>query len=368
MYQIKYKGFFAKIMEAERLVGDHTFGLPPGNPLSVYYVDEFLYPKEEWMTGPGSFVVPVRPKKGLWFDWTANSQINTAVVPTIKGCNPITGLKTDGFFLEKYVNKCPKHKCDFMAERFCPECGFKWPERNYQSMSPLWWDGFRADGVVRQFFFSEDELRDVASGLIGKKNTVPAYGFAFFTPKEVRSETVTVSNTGYYHTLVPDWVLDFSHPEYKSYSDSGCDDLIAKGVTLNTFSACNDEAPRSIFLSNCSTDLKDDVAQGALEERRKKAINNIKRRGFKKRIRSIGNVGIGTSSPKKSLEVSIGAGAKIRQDLNQDPYSLDSWKEKPDAVMTIYFIFQDEFEKLKNKGMRDLSGKKEGMLNGIPVG
>jgi len=71
---------------------------------------------------------------------------------------------------------------------------------------------------------------------------------------------------------------------------------------------------------------------------------------------------------KKKVEVSVGAGAKINQALNPDSYPLDSWKEEPDASMTVYFIFKEQFEELKAKGMRDLSGSKEGMLEGIPVG
>jgi hypothetical protein len=36
--------------------------------------------------------------------------------------------------------------------------------------------------------------------------------------------------------------------------------------------------------------------------------------------------------------------------------------------MTIYFVFQEKFEELKAGGLRDLSGKPEGMLAGMPVG
>jgi hypothetical protein len=71
---------------------------------------------------------------------------------------------------------------------------------------------------------------------------------------------------------------------------------------------------------------------------------------------------------KEVKEVSIGAGAKINQKLNHDTYPLDSWKEAPDSVMTIYFVFQEKFEELKAGGMRDFSGVKEGMLNNLPVG
>ena len=184
---MEYKGFKAEIMEAPRLIGDHVFELPKGEALPVYFADEFINYPENWMKGQGVFVVPVNPDKGLWFNWRMNDELNTAILPTVKGCNPITGLQTSGFHLEQYENKCPKHGCDFMADRFCPECDFKWPERNYCSMAPLWWDGFRADdGTVRQFFFTEEELRDVATHMIGKENTVPAFGFAFYTSKERR--------------------------------------------------------------------------------------------------------------------------------------------------------------------------------------
>jgi hypothetical protein len=393
MLEMKYKGFTAKVMEAERLIGEHTFGLPPGTPLPVYYVDEFLHPKDEWMTGPGSFVVPVRPEKGLWFDWRGNSEINTAVVPTIKGCNPITGLKTEGFFLESFADKCPKHKCDFMADRYCPKCDFKWPDRNYQSMHPLWWDGFRADGYVRQFFFSEDELRDVASSLIGKKNTVPAYGFAFFTPKEMRPEVQEtsrgVSNIMFKNTLLPEsfdllgkelgvnyeWGNSGGITKSFNYSTSY---IASKGLSHTTLSSdsafyhCNtneavnnsaEEKPPA--QKTLYTVQSEDVAL----EKRRKAIKNIKKRGGLKKVSSFVEDTLRCSdAPKKNVEVSIGAGAKIKQDLNRDTYPLDSWKEKPDAVMTLYFVFQDEFEKIKAQGMRDLTGKKEGMLSNTPVG
>lgn len=295
MNTMEYKGFYARIMEAPRLEGDQVHGLPPGTPLPVYYADAFINYPENWMKGPGVFVVPVRPDKGLWFDWRRNSEINTAVLPTVKGCNPITGLQTSGFHLEKYENKCPKHGCDFLAERFCPKCNFKWSDRNYCSMNPLWWDGFRSeDGTVRQFFFTEEMMRDIATHLIGEKNTVPAFGFAFYTPKERRQEPAQTM----------------------------------RGVSFDFFEH--------------SWNLK----------------GSIKKRNF---LRS-------HAVRRKTIEVSVGAGAKIRQALNQDSYSLDSWKDKPDASMTIYFVFHEKLEELKSKGMRDFKGTKEGMLKNLPVG
>jgi len=67
-------------------------------------------------------------------------------------------------------------------------------------------------------------------------------------------------------------------------------------------------------------------------------------------------------------EVSVGAGARIKQELVPDPYDLSSWKDTPDAVMTIYFVFQEKFEELKAGGFKDLEGHPEGTLANIPVG
>ncbi len=68
-YTMRHRGFSACIMEAERLIGDNVFGLPPGRSLPIYQADEFVSQPETWMKGPGVFIVPVKPNKGLWFDW-----------------------------------------------------------------------------------------------------------------------------------------------------------------------------------------------------------------------------------------------------------------------------------------------------------
>lgn len=344
---MEYKGFKAQIMEAERLVGDQIHGLPPGTALAVYHSEEFVNYPEQWMKGPGVFVVPVKPNKGLWFDFTDNMKNNTAIVPTVKGCNPITGLQTSGIHLERYDTKCPKHNVEFKGDRFCTDCGHKWPTQNYiAGPNTLWWDGFRADdGTVRQFFFTEDEMRDVATHMIGKENTVPAFGFAFYTPKEPRPEpkveyrgmcdfksyepitwtTYTTSDYGYYKSL--------------PYGGGGT-------TTSAVYCNCLSEASNSIQTYDTSISSTETNTKAKL-----KRLNNV-------RYRSI--------EPVK--EVSIGAGAKINQELVADPYALDTWKESPDASMVIYFVFQKKLEELMAGGMVDLVGKKEGMLDGIPVG
>lgn len=370
---MEHKGFYASIMEAERLIGDQTFGLPPGSALEVYPVDLFKVCPGNWMKGPGVFVVPVRPGKGLWFNWRMNDELNTAVIPTVKGCNPITGMQTTGFHLEKYENKCPKHGCDFKVDRFCPECGYKWPDRGYVSGNPLWWDGFRGeDGSVRQFFFTEEMMRDVATHMIGKENTVPAFGFAFYSPK-VRREAPKYDNIPHIYHM--NSILNEHSFVSKSMNSTlggglkGSGDFLGGG--LKSFSATR--GIKRKYGSSISSDVSYS-APTASSENMVRSVN-------------LDSLSINHDTPQTdpsgydmdmcdvqprdfqpTKEVAVGAGAKIRQSLPVDKYDLDTWKDTPDAVMTIYFVFQEEFDKMAAEGFNDFSDKQNGMLNGLPVG
>lgn len=381
---MEYKGFTAEVRDTgPRLRGDHVFGLPQGAPIRVYYADEFINYPENWMKGQGVFVVPVQPEHGLWFNWRGNDAYNTAIVPTIKGCNPITGMKTSGFFLEKYEKKCPIHNCDFIGDRFCEKCGYKWPDRNYQSMDPLWWDGFRADdGTVRQFFISEDEMRDIATHMIGKENTVPAFGFAFFTTKERREPPKIVqprsSDFLYLNSGSDSYSVKTSYDSADTWVGSkgdsgGSGDVCLYHNSLSYESGHSSTGDTKMAEENITLTSSNSAPAASMGTLKKSA-------GIKKSARRKKKMGGGiicpdsapvmrsAEPPKPVKEVSIGAGAKIRQELNRDTYSLDSWKEAPDAVMTIYFVFPEKLEELKSKGMRNISSAKEGMLQNLPVG
>ena len=370
---MEYKGYKAQIMEAPRLVGETNFGLPPGHPIAVYPVDAFIKIPENWMKGPGVFVVPVRKDKGLWFDFRQNSEINTAVIMTVKGCNPITGLQTSGFHLEKYDDKCPKHGCNFLAERFCSKCNYKWPDRNFLSGNPLWWDVWKtADGVGRQFYFTEDELKDIATHKIGAENTVPAFGFAFYSPKVRRLEAEPVRGYGYGH---PIYLYQFPQQHWDSeiHYYGRASNTTSQGFITNTGSYTAATGVNT-FLTNeviHSQELK-------LRSDTKCSCNfmssNVPEQNLIGRICTSEDVHEDTTFEKRDLnlketkEVSVGAGAKINQELPVDSYPLDTWKDTPDAVMTVYFVFQEKFEELRAGGIRDLEGVKEGMLEGLPVG
>lgn len=387
-----HKGYKAQIMEAQRLVGDQVFGLPPGTPLPVYHSDAFVEWPLGWIKGQGTFLVPVQPNKGLWFNWTMNDANNTAVLPTVKGCNPITGMQTSGFHLERYDTKCPKHGCDFQGDRYCPECDYKWPFGNYvASPNTLWIDGMvnQKDGSVRQFFFTEEELRDVATHMIGKENTVPAFGFAFYKPKEPRPSMPNVyRGSGMFATATK-----FS---YYNSSGNNSGSFVAPGVFISTFSSgLSDnlkgtksvrarkyrgsgattgslstgsnigdsfEDSTHVYCCSASENVPMACAAAPVEADLSHLMDVDYERGIS--VKSL----VDHPEPKTVKEVSVGAGAKINQALAKDPFSLDSWCDAPEAVMTIYFVFQEKFEELKAGGMRDLEGKPEGMLSGIPVG
>ena len=394
-FTMELKGYKAQIMEAERLVGNHVHALPPGKALPVYYSDEFIKWPENWIKK--SFLVPVRPNKGLWFNFRDNSEINTAVIMTVRGCNPITGLQTTGFHLEKYESKCPKHGCDFLADRFCPECNYKWPDRGYLSGSPLWFDGYRADdGSVRQFFFTEDELRDVSTRLIGKENAVPAFGFAFYSPKERRPEPVAETYRG---------SSTWYGGEVKLGSPHGCWGINGTGLLsdVNWNYTLTNTTVNHVYLTNSAGVSNTGSITGAQSQgtrvsasasdqkkygymvpdshgqtkggshgqtkgvvRSKNLMSNVTLESLE--VKTDGNVGLGDAEPRAVKEVSVGAGARINQILPVDGYGLDTWKDTPDSVMTVYFVFQEAFDQMKAGGMRDLEGAKEGFLQECIVG
>jgi len=141
---------------------EKAVGLPPYAARSAFPVDEYPAAPDSWMHGSASessYFVPIVPEHGMWLDFNTN-YVHThhiAIVPSIQGINPITGLKSDPIRLEQYKNMCPKHQAEFRQDRYCNDCNFKWPAQNYLNTvstphGKLWLDGFRAeDGVVRQW-------------------------------------------------------------------------------------------------------------------------------------------------------------------------------------------------------------------------
>jgi hypothetical protein len=399
---MKMGSFVAKLMRAQRLKDSgHAHALPPGVDVPVYPVDMLPGCPKEWVKGAGSYVCPVEPGWGLWFDWTDNDPLNTAVVASVKGMNPVTGRKIEGLALEKFAKKCPAHGTDFKGDDlFCEKCGFRWPPQNYVCHpNTLWLDGWKApDGTVRQFFFTAEDERDIASAVIGKENTMPAFGFAFFEPKARREVTRhEYRNTGCFGIAGPVGAagskgLDDDGTLYGASVMWASDTAGVAPANLNppgtgvTYKGGNHTDTQYLCSSNssgessvCSTGSGDLAA--ILRSKSKKGGKVLKSMGAE--VKTSGQVIIPPSVLSFSLmppsqpaqaddpgdkDVSVGAGARIQQSLVADPLSPSDWKDQPAAVIRLYFCFKKQFESIAAQGTADIDGSDEGFLKGLPVG
>lgn len=356
------RGFQASLMKAPRLKDKGSaYGLPQGLPILSYPVDALPGSPDSWMRGEGSYVCPVSPDCGLWFDWTSNDPLNTAILPSVKGMNPVTGQKLEGLALDRFLEKCPVHGNTFKHGLLCEECGYCWPPQSYVCHpNTLWWDGFRQpDGTVRQFFFTADEQRDIATLQIGKQNTVPAFGFAFFETKTKR---------------VPEIRQDF---------------LRSKGKSSKEFYGLSNKqktygGPCGQSIGGGSSPLVDVSGPIWMVPQESKTVDMTYRpndsiscyTGDESSILSVQTMSSqevdgeeDLNQQSRQIDVSVGAGAEIRQALVSDPLALSEWKDKPTSVMRLYFVFESEFETIVRKGgVKDIKGHLAGYLKSMPVG
>ena len=371
--EMSCKGFKASLMRAPKLrVTEHVHNLPPGDPVPVYPVQALPGCPDKWVREVGSYVCPVMAEWGLWFDWRENDHLNTAVLTSVKGMDPITGQKLEDLSLQKYVERCPIHGCDFLEDRLCEKCGYKWPPQNYvASPNHLWWDGFRTpDGAVRQFFFSEDEAKDIPSLVIGKESTVPAFGFVFYkvTDKWLeehppRPNFVRTSGMSF-HTK-----KCFVGPEGPVGAEGsiGVKGLLGakqySAVPVNATFACNSNEVKTSSFSDEDNPVNQ-IMYSRGSPRGESSASSLAAKSTVRRYQADQR-----PEPEAIKEVSVGRGAKIRQDLEQDPKPLMAWKEKPEAMIRLYFVFPPQFRQIVSNGdIKDLSGSPEGYAEGLPIG
>jgi hypothetical protein len=380
-------------MRAEKKTNDNG-KLPPGIPIPVLPVDFLKAHPENWIGGEGSYVCPVDSEWGIWFNWTMNNPNNTAVLSSVKGMNPLTGQRIEGYGIEEYQDECPIHHKPFSKGRLCTECGFKWPAQNYLSQpNKLYLDGFLTPEGVRQFYFTEDMAKSVPELCIGKEDTVPAFGFCFYKQKEYTQ----IWEGGKHHKNEFPINFDFRQSisgitgiggVYGYHGPSGvpgyrgvrgihrCKSL--ESSVLGSASSMPSE-PAITYTSSSGGPI---CAGGASIG---ESLNMATMDSFstsESNIEGIASASCFYSSAELSNamvlplrerrdfrgEVGIGAGAQIKQQVEKSKFTVESWENKPTGIIRLYFIFQEEFEKYASAGFNNLKGNKLGYLEGIPVG
>lgn len=204
--QMQINGLTCTLNLPEAPKGEGVHALPPYARREVYSVDDWEGCPANWMHGSAkaaSYFVGVEPGRHLWLDFNENwgDKHDVAIVISVQGINPVTGKKTDTIRLEQYREKCPVHDKAFGADRFCADCGYRWPAQNYLAtastpMGLLWVDGWRADGErIRGFLISEETMSGVAAQLIGN-DRVYAIGIAFYRSKQPKPVTMPIRTRG----------------------------------------------------------------------------------------------------------------------------------------------------------------------------
>ncbi|MDO8640885.1 MAG: hypothetical protein Q7R33_05025 [Nitrosarchaeum sp.] len=401
---MKMDKYYASIMRAEKKTKDNT-GLPTGMPIPTLPVDYLQNRPDFWVGGVGSYVVPVEDDWAIWFNWTMNGGQDLAVLTSVKGMNPLTGQRVNGLSLEQYVKKCPIHDESFSHGKFCKKCNFKWPEQNYiTNINPMYLDGFHTtDGHVRQFYFTEDMMKSVPELVIGKEDTVPAFGFCFYAMKNAEKREFEMGKK--YHDKNPEggwgykyvgggggglifggFVAPGVYTNCVSSGQTGCQGVSGfQGPTGSTgysgstghirskssrkmgkFSSNSTIGSQSLlsmssqnssqcFYNNTQLDMTASfdapIATAAAATPVQEDLSHLKK-----------------SYAQKNAEVGVGAGARIKQHIRPDANDVNSWSEKPSGVIRLYFVFREQFESLVSQGLTDLAGSREGYLQDLPVG
>ncbi len=411
---MKVNGLEVSLNMPESLRSDEEMAsgeLPGYAPVDAYVVDEYPACPTNWMNGSAkasSYFVPVKENHGMWLDFNklGQDEHDIAVVISVQGVNPITGQKTSAMRLEKYENKCPVHDKEFGQERFCKDCGYKWPSQNYISTNAtpngqLWLDGFRdGDGKVRQYVFTAEQARSVAKAIIGD-DRVFAIGLAFFKSKEKKAPVYTpnyktreVLTSSLRQTFSMNSGPELRHmavlgdtdgsvkmslraragglsvggrgaKQYKDISKGGVDRDATKtcavqdsglDMMVDLESIAHD--PNQVIVTHhaisCSVDgLQDQACYSAAPA----AMDMFATPSFvtEKQIEAV-----------KTKSYEVGHGGKIDQQVYPDSQKMEYWQEEPFAMVYVNYADEDSVKKILAAGKR--KEVQSGFLANIPAG
>ena len=350
-------------------------GLPPYAPRAAFVVDEYPACPTSWMHGnskASSYFVPILAEHGMWLDFTQNMHYrvgddvyDVAVLPTIQGVNPLTGMKSDPLRLEQYKNKCPKHDKEFAQNRFCDDCKFSWHPQNYLSSnngSPFWIDGFRTeDGTIRQWYFTEEEAKGVAAQIIGDER-VFAIGVAFYLSKKPKPRpniTYTYRSYPYYYGSI----MNCAAPVDGSAWNESFDVSISNSVTGSSTGGPIGFSGSKKDIYKKSTKAETRRTRGSGQRRLLGARKAQPRHNSPEMQEHI--FALQSDVESNQLQLEIGAGAKIHQRINPDPQELDYWQEEPAGFIYINYCDVATAESILAAGKRQ--EVEDGFLAGLEI-
>ncbi len=392
--------------------GEGYHGLPPYAPIDTYPVDEYEACPINWMHGSdmaSSYFLGVKEDHGMWLDFNEcfYHTHDVAVVISIQGINPITGQKmvaNKALRLEQYHKKCPVHGVKFQQDRFCKECGFKWPGQNYLATTGtpemmMWLDGFRTpDGKVRQYIFTEDKMKGVASQLIGEER-VFAIGIAYYLSKHKKPYTLKrpeerTQSSGYnsppaymgpgYHHTQPMFFSPMHTPQswnnrpilYGGNNPDMSGDVDVD-MGLDSLEADSTEMGHAVGGDAVGGDMGSIISASAANMKLGSIGSNLSNKKGKIKtnrtvLRASAAKDLGVKSqhsvkpvvPVKKLE--IGAGALIKQSVFDDPKMMSYWEEEPAGMIYINYCDEETKKKIIDAGRR--ADEKDGFMQGIKVG
>jgi len=365
-YLMRSNGYTCGFNMPQALSGKNEFSLPPYNKRMSYLVDKYPACPSNWMRSEGkakSYFVPIKEGHGVWLDFNENetNPYHVAIVISVQGVNPITGMPCKDNQLEQYIEECPKHKIKFGPDRYCKKCNYKWPKQNYISTTAtprgqLWIDGFRSiDGIVRQYILTQEKIKGVAANIIGN-NRVFAIGLSFFISKDKKPVVTDTSMLrGFTATWYSEPVMNGSYEslpkdpkDYEAYTTCYDNPDIVKGDSTICGPTKGGGTSTPINFSYLGYNT------GKFGKNTELSFSNAFQKIEKHVIQT------------KKLEV--GAGAKIKQQIYDDPEHLDFWRNEAESILYINYCTEEDAIKIIKKGEVDLEGSEEGFLTNIKKG
>lgn len=164
-------------------LGNVAISVKGPKPYSIVQVKDLPEELREGRWGENDFVLGLREGEKFSFEFESFSH-PYAIVPSIRGVNPINGLKADPSIISYSRGTiCPKDPSHGYLGKgsHCTKCNFTWPGSNFLFSYPsAELKGWRTSkGIVNPFVFTQEKEKDVASVVEGEGVPSPI-GFALY--------------------------------------------------------------------------------------------------------------------------------------------------------------------------------------------